>query len=140
MRIPGTTAASPLYVKDWLKRRETERGLALLDTAAPLIYREPNFMHVAYALGHLGAHRYDEALEAALKIDGADWPFAQLTKIAAAAYAQRPEIAARELRRLGDLYPDLAERAPRWLDQARFDPAVHEVVRSGLVAAGLALP
>jgi adenylate cyclase len=119
---------------------QSERGLAVLDQAAPLIYRAPNFMHVGYALGHLGAQRYDKALEAALKIDAADWPLAQLTKIAAAARAQRPEIAARELRRLAEFYPDLAERAPRWLDHAHLDPTVHDAVSGGLVAAGLALP
>jgi hypothetical protein len=97
-------------------------------------------MHVGYALGYLGTQRNDKALEAALKIDAADWPFAQLTKIAAAAQAQRPEIAARELRRLTELYPDLAQRAPLWLEHARLDAAIYATVRGGLVAAGLQLP
>lgn len=118
---------------------EAERGLGLLDAGAALIYRAPTFMHVGYALGYLQIHRYDLALREGLRIDFADWPFAQLVKIAAVAKGDRPEVAARELLRMRKFYPDLETRAPQWLTRAQLAPGAEAAVRAGLAAAGLEL-
>mgnify|MGYP005819556961 CR=1 FL=1 len=118
---------------------EAERGLGLLDAGAALIYRAPTFMHVGYALGYLQIHRYDLALREGLRIDFADWPFAQLVKIAAVAKGDRPEVAARELLHMRKFYPDLETRAPQWLTRAQLAPGAEAAVRAGLAAAGLEL-
>lgn len=118
---------------------EAERGIDLLDAGAPLIYRTPNFMHVGYALGYLQTQHYDQALREGLRIDFADWPFAQLVKIAAVAQGRRPEVAVRELRRMKEFYPHFETLAPGWLARAQLDPSAEAAVRAGLETAGVSL-
>lgn len=116
-----------------------DRGLIELDTARSQLDRPPSMMSVGYALAYLANGRYEEALQCALKTEAADWPLAQLAKIAAAAHAQRTDLAARELRRLVEQHPDAAQRAHQWLEQAHIEPMAKSAIVQGLALAGLAV-
>jgi adenylate cyclase len=116
---------------------ESVRGLALAEKARELTKAPVGFYHLTYAASYLRDGRFDDALAAALKIDSANWVFAQAVLAAAAAHSGRHDIALDAAARIRELYPQFELDALKNFTRWHFDAAFYDALASGLRAAGL---
>ena len=118
---------------------DSAAGLELTQKARALTKIPVGFHDLTLAANHLRERRFDEALAAAAKVDGANWIFAQALLAAAAAHSGRDEVAQGAVQRLRELYPEFEAEALRNFEYWHFDPDLHDALVSGLRAAGLVL-
>jgi TolB-like protein len=114
-----------------------ERGIPMLDQAIPLTANPPQWLMAAYAFRYLETEDYAEALDAALRMDAPNWFVAPMTVAAAAALADRPDIAERETARLLALYPSFSDTGREQLERWRMSKALEATIIAGLEHAGL---
>jgi adenylate cyclase len=119
---------------------DSVRGLVLAEKARELTKAPAGFYHLTYAASYLRDGRFDDALAAALKVDGPNWVFAQAVLAAAAAQSGRHDVAHAAAARIRELYPQFEPDAPKNFARWHFDAAFHDALASGLRAAGLKLP
>jgi hypothetical protein len=74
-----------------------------------------------------------------LKVDAANWVFAQALLAAAAAHSGRLDIAQSSAARIRELYPQFEAEALTNFERWHFDAPLHDALVSGLRAAGLSL-
>ena len=116
---------------------ESARGLALAEKARELTKAPVGFYYLTHAASYLRDGRFDDALAAALKIDAANWVFAQAILAAAAAHSGRHDIAQGAAARIRELYPQFELDALKNFTRWHFDAAFYDALASGLRAAGL---
>jgi adenylate cyclase len=115
------------------------RGFELTEKARELTKAPFGFYDLTYAAGYLRERRFDEALAAALRVEGPNWVFAQAVLAAAAAHGGRDDIAREAAARIRELYPAFESAAVENFERWHFDAAFYEVLIGGLRAAGLEL-
>jgi tetratricopeptide (TPR) repeat protein len=120
-------------------RGNTEEGLPLIETARELSISPSGLYHLAYAVTYLREHRFAEAFAAALKVEARNWVVAQAILAAAASHSGRDDVARQAASRIGELYPLFEAEALGNFERWRFDAAFHDVLVTGLEAAGLDL-
>jgi adenylate cyclase len=118
---------------------DSANGLKLTDEARRLSKAPLGFYHLTYAASHLREGRFEDALEAAVAVDGENWVFAQAVLAAAAASSGRRDIAQSAARRIRELYPQFEAEALANFERWHFDAAFYEALVGGLRAAGLEL-
>jgi adenylate cyclase len=118
---------------------DTVGGMALMERARDAAKSPPGLYNLARAMTSLREHRYTEALALASRADSHNWVMAQIVIAAAAAHAGRHEIAAAAVQRILDLYPRFEVEALANFERWHFDATYHELLVSGLRAAGLEL-
>jgi adenylate cyclase len=118
---------------------DSAAGLELTKKARALTKAPVGFHDLTLAANHLRERRFDEALAAAVKVDGANWIFAQALLAAAAAHGGRDDLAQGAVQRLRELYPEFEAEALRNFEYWHFDPELQDALVSGLRAAGLVL-
>jgi adenylate cyclase len=113
-----------------------ERGLPLVERASQLMPNPPGHYEIARAAAHLRNGEAEKALDAAQHIGAPNWIAMPLFVTAAAGLAGHHDVAARGLRKLRELHPDLEhslfERFRKW----RYDPVLCDALVRGLRAAG----
>jgi adenylate cyclase len=114
------------------------RGQEMIDRAIALSPKAPGNYFAGKALAHIGAHEYDAALAAALRIDAPNWVMGHMIVASAAALAGRTDIAARESLRIGELRASAGQDTSAAVQRWPIDEALREEFRSGLAAASVA--
>jgi tetratricopeptide (TPR) repeat protein len=111
------------------------RGRELIDRAIELSPKPPGNYYGGKVLAHIGAHEYEDALAAALRIDAPNWAIGHTIVASAAALAGRADLAARQSERLRELSTssgrDTSNVAARW----PIDEQLRAEFDRGLVAA-----
>jgi adenylate cyclase len=118
----------------------TASALPLIDKAAALSPEPIGPHQIGYAIAALAEGRATDALQAALRIDAPNWFIAPLLVAAAAAHAGEPEVAARAIAQLDELYPAFADHADEELAKWQLDPHLHGLLVRGLRDAGMPIP
>jgi adenylate cyclase len=118
---------------------DSAAGIALTEKARALTKTPLGFYYLTLAASHLRERRFDDALAAAIEVDGANWVFAQALLAAAAAHSGRDDLAHGAVQRLRELYPEFEAEALRNFEYWHFDPELYDALVSGLRAAGLIL-
>ena len=118
---------------------DSARGLLLVQKTRELSKAPPGLCYLAYAVTYLREGRFEEALASALQVDAHNWVVAQAVVAAAAAHSGRQDTALKAVRRLRELYPQFEADALANFERWHFDPALYDVLVSGLEEAGLVL-
>jgi adenylate cyclase len=118
---------------------DSAAGLELTEKARALTKTPVGFHYLTIAASHLRERRFDDALAAAARVDGANWIFAQALLAAAAGHAGRDDVAHGAAQRIRELYPEFEAEALRNFEYWHFDAELSDALVSGLRAAGLVL-
>jgi adenylate cyclase len=119
---------------------DAERALPLVEKAIALSPRPPGLYYLGRAASELRAGNYEQGLSLALRLDAPNWFITPMIVAAAAAQANRPDVAARAAERLLELYPDFPRRARAELAKWQLDQALLDTVLDGLRSAGIDIP
>lgn len=114
-------------------------GRRMIDEAIEGTAQVPGWYYIAHTFGALQQDRYDDALTWALRIDAPSWFGAPIAVAVAAAWADRPELARREIERLKEIFPDFEARGREQLTRWLTDSRLLDKVIDGLALAGLKL-
>jgi len=116
---------------------DSAAGLPLIERARALSKTSPGIYNVAYAVTYLRGGQFEQALNAALKIDTPDWIVAHALVAAAAALSGRRDVAEEAVGQLLALYPEFEAEALHDFEKWHFDPQYQDQFVAGLRAAGL---